>query len=69
MGGECSTYGDTRGAYRVFLVKCERMRPFERPRHRWEDNIKVDLQEVGCGVVDWNDLARDRDSWWNLCML
>jgi len=36
------------------------------PRHRWEDNIKMDLQEVGCGGMDWIDLAQDRDRWWAL---
>ena len=38
-------------------------RPLGRPRRRWEDNIKMDLQDVGCGGVDWNELARDRDRW------
>jgi hypothetical protein len=38
-------------------------RPLERPRHRWEDNIKMDLQEVGWGGMDWIDMAQDRDSW------
>jgi hypothetical protein len=38
--------------------------PLGRPRRRWEDNIKMDLQEVGCGVMDWIELAQDRDSWW-----
>jgi hypothetical protein len=37
-----------------------------RPRHRWEDNIKIDLQEVGCGDMDWIELAQDRDKWWAL---
>ena len=41
----------------------ERKRPLGRPRHRWEDNIKMDLQEVGCGDMDWIDPARDRDGW------
>jgi len=36
----------------------------KRPRHRWEDNIKMDLQEVGCGGMDWIKLAQDRDRWW-----
>jgi len=38
-------------------------RPLVRPRHRWEDNIKMDLQEVGCGGMDWSELALDRDMW------
>jgi hypothetical protein len=62
MGGACSTYG-RRDVYRVVVGKHERKRPLVRPRHRWEDNIKMDLQEVGCGVMDWIDLAQDRDRW------
>jgi hypothetical protein len=46
--------------------KPEGKRPFGRPRHRWEDNIKMDLQEVGCGGMDWIELARDRYRWWAL---
>jgi hypothetical protein len=41
-------------------------RPLARPWRRWEDNIKVSLQKVGCGVMDWIDLAQDRESWWAL---
>jgi len=55
--------GDRRGVYRVLVGKLEGKRPLERPRRRWEDNIKMDLQEVGCGVTDWIDLAQDKDSW------
>jgi hypothetical protein len=43
--------------------KPEGKRSLGRPRRRWEDNIKIDLQEVGCGGIDWNDLAQDRDRW------
>jgi len=43
--------------------KPEEKRPFRRPRRRWEDNIKMDLQEVGCGGMDWIKLAQDRDRW------
>jgi hypothetical protein len=43
--------------------KTEEKRPLGRPRRRWEDNIKMDLQEVGCGVMDWIELAQDRDRW------
>jgi len=51
-------------AYIVFLVgKPEGKRPLGRPRRRWEDNIKMDLQEVGCRGMDWIDLAQDRDRW------
>ena len=45
------------------MGKPEVKKPFGRPRHRWEDNIKMDIQEVGCGGIDWIELARDRDRW------
>jgi len=48
--------------YRVLVGKLEGSRPLGRPRHRWEDNIKMDLREVVCGVMDWIVLAQDRDS-------
>jgi hypothetical protein len=63
MGGACSTYGERRGVYRVLVGKPEGKKPLGRPRHRWEDDIKLDLQEVGCGGLDWFDLAEDRVSW------
>ena len=63
MGGACSIYGERRGVYRVLVGKPEGKRPLGRPRRRWENNIKIDLQEVGCGGVDWIDLAQDRDRW------
>ena len=63
MGGACRTYGERRGVYRVLVRKSEGKTPIGRPRHRWEDNIKTDLQEVGCGGMDWIDLAQDRDRW------
>jgi hypothetical protein len=47
--------------YRFLVGKLERKRPLGRPRHRWEDNIKMVLQEVGCRGVDWIELAQDRD--------
>ena len=47
----------------VLVVKPEGKRPIERPKHRWEDNIKMDLQEGGWGRMDWNDLAQNRDRW------
>jgi hypothetical protein len=47
----------------VWWVKPEGKRPLERRRHRWEDNIKMDLQEVGCGGLDWIELGQDRDRW------
>ena len=46
--------------YRVFMGKPEGRRPLGKPRRRWVDNIRIDLQEVGCGYVDWNGLAKDR---------
>jgi hypothetical protein len=52
-----------RVVYRVLVGKPEGKRPLRRPRHRWYDNIKMDLQEVGCGGLDWIDLAQDRDRW------
>jgi hypothetical protein len=56
-------YGERRGVYRVLVGKPEGKRPLGRPRSRWEDNIKMDLQEVGCGGMDWIVLAQDRDRW------
>ena len=55
--------GERRGVYRVLVGKPEGKRPLERARRRWEDNIKMDLQEVGCGGMDWIDLVQDRDRW------
>jgi hypothetical protein len=52
-----------RDVYRFLVEKPEGKRPFGRPRYRWEDNIKMDLQEVGCGGMDWIKLAQDRDRW------
>jgi hypothetical protein len=63
MGGACSAYEGGRGVYSVLVGKPEGKRLLGRPRHRWEDNIKLDLQEVGCGYVDWIGLALDRDRW------
>jgi len=54
------------GVYRVLLRKPEGRRPLERPRRRWVDNIRMDLQEVGCGYMDWIGLAQDRGRWWTL---
>jgi hypothetical protein len=53
--------GEERGVYRVLVGKPEGKRPLRRPRRRWEDNIRRDLQEVGSGGMDWLGLAQDRD--------
>jgi hypothetical protein len=63
MGGARSTYGERRGVCRLLVGKTEGKRPFGRPRRRWEDNITMDLQEVGCGGMDWIELAQGMDRW------
>jgi hypothetical protein len=63
MGRACSPVGEERGVYRVLVGKPEGKRPLGRPMHRWEDNIRMDLQEVGCGGLDWIGLAQDRERW------
>jgi hypothetical protein len=55
--------GNRRGVYKVLVGKPEGNRPFRRPRCRWEDNIKMNPQEVGWEGMAWNDLAQDRDRW------
>jgi hypothetical protein len=50
-------------AYRILVGRPEGRRPLGRPRRRWEDNIKMDIREVGCGGMNWIELAQDRDSW------
>jgi len=55
--------GEERGAYRVLVGKLEGRRPLGRPRHRWVDNTRMDLLEVGCEYMDWIGLAQDRDRW------
>ena len=55
--------GERRGVYKVLVGKPEGKRPLRRPKHRWEYNIKMDVQELGCGGMDWIDLAQDRDRW------
>jgi hypothetical protein len=56
-------FGKKRSVYRVLVGKPEGKRSLERPRGMWENNIKMDLQEVGCGGMDWIGLAQDRDNW------
>jgi hypothetical protein len=60
--GHVALMGEGRGVHRVLVGKPEEKRPLGRPRRRWEDNIKMDLQEVG-GGGDWMELAQDRDRW------
>ena len=59
----CGAYGGARGVQRALVGKSDGKRPLGRPRRRWEDNIKTDLQEVGVGCGDWMELAQDRERW------
>ena len=61
--GHVAPMGEEREVYRVLVGKPEGRRPLGRPRRGWVDNIMMDLQEVGCGYMDWIGLAQDRDSW------
>jgi len=61
--GHVARMGEDRRVYRVLLGKPKRRRPLGRPRCRWMDNIRMDLQEVGSGYMDWIGLAQDRDRW------
>jgi len=61
--GHVARMGEERGVYRVLVGKPEGRRPMGRPRRRWVDNIRMDLQEVGCVYMDWIGLAQDRDRW------
>jgi len=61
--GHVARMGEESVVYRVLLVKPEGRRPLARHRRRWVDNIRMDLQEVGCGYMDWIGLAQDRDRW------
>jgi hypothetical protein len=63
MGRACSTNGEKRNVYRLLVGKLEGRRPLGRPRRRWLDNIRMDLVEVGWGVVEWIGLAQDRYKW------
>jgi len=66
LTGHVARIGESRGVHRMLVGKPEGKRPFGILRHRWEDNIKVDLQEVGYEGMDWIELAQDRDRWWAL---
>ena len=61
MGGACRNMGERRGVYRTLVGKPEGKKLLGRPRRKWENNIKIGLQVVGCGGVDWIQLAQDRD--------
>ena len=63
MGGRVARMEEGRGVHKVLVGKPERKRPLGRPRCKWEDNIKMDLQEEGRGCGDWMKLAQDRDRW------
>jgi hypothetical protein len=63
LAGHVARMGERRGAYRALVGKPDGRRPLERPRRRWEDNIKMDLREIGWGGMDWINLAQDRDRW------
>ncbi|KAJ4432113.1 hypothetical protein ANN_20728 [Periplaneta americana] len=64
MEGHVARMGESRNAYRVLVGRPEGIRPLGRPRRKWEDNIKMDLREVGYEDRDWINLAQDRDQWW-----
>jgi hypothetical protein len=59
MGGACSTNGLKTNAYRIVVRKSDGKRPLGRPRRRWEDNMRLDLREIGWGGMDWIELAQD----------
>jgi hypothetical protein len=61
--GHVARMGERRGVCKVLVGRPERKRPFGRPWRRWEDNIKMDIQEAGCAGMGWIDLAEDRDRW------
>jgi len=61
--GHVARMGEEMEVYRVLVGKPEGRRPMGRPRRRWVDNIRMDLQEVGCAYKDWIELAQDRDRW------
>jgi hypothetical protein len=64
--GHMAHMGEERKVYRILMGKSEGKRPLERPRHRWEDGIRMDLRETGWGSVQWIQMAQDRGQWWTL---
>jgi hypothetical protein len=63
VGGICGTHGEGRGVYRILVGRPEVKKPLGRPRRRWEDNIKMDLKEIGIDGANWIQLAQDRILW------
>jgi hypothetical protein len=63
VGGTCGTHGRGQKSAQGFDGKARRKEPLGRPRRRWEDGIRINLREIGCGSVDWIQLAKDRDRW------
>jgi hypothetical protein len=63
VGGTCGKHGERRGVYMVLVERPEGKRPLERPRRRWEDNIKMDLREIGIDGANWIRLAQGRVQW------
>jgi len=66
LAGHVARMGERRDANRVLVGKPEGKRALGRPMRRWEDNIKMDIQEVGYGGMDWIEVTQDRDRWWAL---
>jgi hypothetical protein len=66
VAGHVAHRGKKRNAYRILVGKPEGKKPLERHRSRWEDDIKMDLREIGWGGMDWIDLVQDRDQWRSL---
>jgi hypothetical protein len=63
VGRVCTTCGERGDVYRVLVETTDRKRLLGRPKHRWENNIKMDIQEMGCECMDWIDVAEDRNRW------
>jgi hypothetical protein len=64
VGWTCGTHGGGKGVYRVLVGRPEGKTPLGRPKRRWEDNIKIDLREIGIDRTNWIHLAQDRVQWW-----
>jgi hypothetical protein len=64
--GHLACTGEMRNAYNILVEKPERKRPIRRPRHRWQNNIGMDLREIGWEGVEWMHMAQDRHQWWAL---